>query len=244
MLTVGSLFSGIGGIELGLEATGGFKTLWQIEIDPYASRVLARHWPDVARFRELRECGVHSLAPVDLICGGFPCTDISSAGRRAGMQGEQSGLWAEMARIVGELRPRYVLVENVADLLVRGMGRVLGDLAALGYDAEWSMLSAAAFGAPHLRERVWIVAYPDGSRQVGPWLPEGGRSTTADVGWSSPRVFGATARPSGEWLPEPRVCRVAARYPVGVDRIGRLGGVAMPSIAEWIGRRILEAEVS
>ena len=104
------------------------------------------------------------VPPVDVLCGGFPCQDLSVAGRGAGIDGARSGLWAEYARLIRELRPRYVVVENVPALLVRGLGRVLGDLAALGYDAEWDCLPASAFGAPHRRDRVWIVAYPDGLR--------------------------------------------------------------------------------
>jgi DNA (cytosine-5)-methyltransferase 1 len=162
-LTVGSLFAGIGGIELGLEWTGGFATAWQVERDPYARRVLEKHWPNALRHDDVCTVGAHNLTPVDVICGGFPCQDISNAGKRAGIEGERSGLWREYARIVRELRPRYVLVENVAALLGRGLGVVLGDLAACGYDAEWSVLSAQNVGAPHLRERLFVIAYANGA---------------------------------------------------------------------------------
>jgi len=159
MLTHGSLFSGIGGFDLGFERAG-IETTWQVEIEDYARRVLQRHFPRAQRFNDIRECGKHNLAPVDIVSGGFPCQDISNAGKRAGIDGERSGLWSEYARIIRELRPRYVVVENVAALLGRGMERVLGDLAACGYDAEWQSISAAHVGAPHLRERIWILAYP------------------------------------------------------------------------------------
>ena len=128
-LTFGSLFAGIGGMDLGLERAG-MQCKWQVEINPYAQKVLAKHWPHVDRFEDVRAVGARELAPVDLIAGGFPCQDISHAGLRAGIDGERSGLWSEFARLVRELRPRYVLVENVAALLVRGVERVLGDLAA------------------------------------------------------------------------------------------------------------------
>jgi DNA (cytosine-5)-methyltransferase 1 len=168
MLTVGSLFSGIGGLDLGLQRAG-LQIKWQVEIDEYCQKVLAQHWPDVPRFRDVRTVGAATLAPVDLICGGFPCQDISNAGKRAGITGARSGLWGEFYRIICELRPRFVLVENVAALLGRGMGTVLGDLAARGYDAEWQVLSAAAFGAPHIRERIFILAYPArNARQLQP----------------------------------------------------------------------------
>ena len=158
MLTFGSLFAGIGGFDLGLERAG-MTCAWQVEREPYAGRVLEKHWPNVRRHDD-----VCTFPPaegdwsVDLICGGFPCQDISVAGKGLGLAGARSGLWHEMHRIIGEIRPRFVLVENVAALLGRGMGTVLGDLAEIGYDAEWHVIPASAVGAPHRRERVWIVA--------------------------------------------------------------------------------------
>jgi len=157
-LTFGSLFAGIGGLDLGLERAG-MECRWQVEIDDYARRVLAKHWPNVRRHDDVRTWPQADTEAVDLICGGFPCQDISNAGRRAGIDGERSGLWSEFARIIREVRPRIVLVENVDALAVRGLGRVLGDLAALGFDAEWDRIPAAAVGAPHRRWRIFIVAY-------------------------------------------------------------------------------------
>ncbi len=189
--TFGSLFAGIGGIDLGLERAG-MTCEWQVEKDEYAQKVLAKHWSDVARFRDVRDCGSGNLGAVDLITGGFPCQDVSAAGRGAGLEGERSGLWREFARIIRELRPCYVLVENVPMLLHRGIDRVLGDLAACGYDAEWQCLPAAAFGAPHRRDRVFIVAYTNRNRREW-WQykqeqePRGRHS--------------AESRPNGEWEP-------------------------------------------
>lgn len=164
-----SLFAGIGGFELGLERSGLCKTVAQVEIDPFCQKVLAKHWPEVKRYDDVRTLTAAQLArdglAVDVICGGFPCQDISTAGKGAGIEGERSGLWREFARLVGELRPRYVFVENVAALLGRGLGRVLGDLASIGYDAEWHCIPASAVGAPHRRDRLWIVAYPSSKRQ-------------------------------------------------------------------------------
>ena len=160
---IGSLFSGIGGLELGLEMCGLGPVVWQAECDPYARAVLAKHWPTVKRFDDVKEID-HEAPPVDLVCGGFPCQDISNAGNRAGIDGERSGLWSEYARILRVVRPRYVFVENVAALIARGMERVLGDLAALGFDAEWGVFRASDVGAPHRRERVFILAH---ARRIG-----------------------------------------------------------------------------
>jgi DNA (cytosine-5)-methyltransferase 1 len=165
-LRVLDLFSGIGGFSIGLERTGGFETVAFCEIEPFPRRVLAKHWPGVPCYHDVRELTAERLAAdgigVDAICGGFPCQDISLAGKGAGMDGERSGLWSEYARLIGELRPRYVIVENVAALLGRGLDRVLRDLAALGFDAEWHCIPASAVGAPHRRDRLWIIAHPNG----------------------------------------------------------------------------------
>lgn len=164
MLTVGSLFAGIGGFDLGLERAG-MRVIWQSEIDPYASAVLRKHWPDVPNHGDIRTIRAGTVERPDVLCGGFPCQDISNAGKRAGIDGERSGLWSEYARVIGEVRPRYVIVENVAALLGRGLERVLGDLAALGFDAEWHCIPASAVGAPHRRDRLWIVACANSRRQ-------------------------------------------------------------------------------
>lgn len=161
MLTIGSLFSGVGGLELGLERAGLGPVLWQAEQDPYCQRVLAKHWPEAKRYDDVRDID-GSAERVDIICGGFPCQDVSNAGKRAGMAGERSGLWREFARIVRELRPRFVVVENVSALLGRGFGDVLGDLAACGYDAQWDCIPAAAVGAHHRRDRLFIIAHANG----------------------------------------------------------------------------------
>jgi DNA (cytosine-5)-methyltransferase 1 len=177
-LTIGSLFSGVGGLELGLEWAGLGPVLWQAESDPFCRSVLARHWPDATRYSDVRSIDA-STPRVDVLCGGFPCQDISDAGKRAGIDGERSGLWSEFARVIGLLRPRFVVVENVSALLGRGMGRVLGDLSELGYDAEWSTLRASDVGASHRRERVFVVAYPDVGGCGGERLPKPSRQRGA-----------------------------------------------------------------
>ena len=165
----GSLFTGIGGIDLGFEAAG-MECAWQVEWDDYCQKVLARHWPDIPRFGEIRSCGKHNLEPVDLICGGFPCQPVSVAGRRDGVA-DGRWLWPEFHRIICELRPRWVVAENVAGLLSANsggaMGEVLGDLAACGYDAVWDVFPAGGqggVGAPHRRERIFIVAHANSGR--------------------------------------------------------------------------------
>ena len=157
MLTFGSLFAGIGGIDLGFERAG-MQCKWQVEIDSYCQRVLAKHWPNVRRHDDVKTWPQPDTEPVDIICGGFPCQDISYAGKGAGLDGERSGLFFEFARIIREMGPRIVVMENVAALLTRGLDRVLGTLASLGYDAEWHCIPAAAVGAPHIRDRVFILA--------------------------------------------------------------------------------------
>lgn len=177
-MRIGSLFSGIGGLELGLEWAGVGRAVWQVERDEWCRGILARHWPDAERFDDVLSVGARNLAPVDLICGGFPCQDLSFAGKGAGLSGARSGLWFEYARIVRELRPRFVVVENVSALLARGVDTVLGDLAEAGYDAEWRCIRASDVGAPHRRERLFIVAYRVGGLQGGE--PTG--STSRSIG--------------------------------------------------------------
>jgi len=162
-LTFGSLFAGIGGFDLGFERAG-MVCKWQVEIDDYANRVLRKHWPDVRRWSDVRTWPQPDTERVDIICGGFPCQDISYAGRGAGLEGERSGLFFEAVRVVRELRPKAVVLENVAALLTRGLDTVLGTLAEIGYDAEWHCIPAAAVGAPHIRDRVFLAAYSSRER--------------------------------------------------------------------------------
>lgn len=169
------LFSGIGGFSLGLERTGGFETVAFCEIDPYCQKVLKKHWPEVPIYDDVRKVTAARLVRdgigVDVITGGFPCQDISVAGKQAGITGERSGLWSEFARIISEVRPRYAILENVTALTSgdrgRWFGRVLGDLAEIRFDAEWHCIPASALGAHHHRDRVWIIAYPSQLQRDG-----------------------------------------------------------------------------
>jgi DNA (cytosine-5)-methyltransferase 1 len=188
----GSLFSGIGGIDLGLERAG-MTCRWQVEIDDFCRRVLAKHWPTVTRYDDIRSLDWSTVEPVDLVAGGFPCQPVSTAGKRLA-QADPRWLWPEFARAIRLLRPKYVLVENVPGLLVRGFGDVLGDLAEAGYDAEWDCVSAADVGAPHLRRRVFLV----GTRTMDHAMPRGHDledaepSAIAASDWQKDRLSSAT----------------------------------------------------
>jgi DNA (cytosine-5)-methyltransferase 1 len=161
-LTVGSLFSGIGGFDLGLERAG-MKVIWQSEIDKFASKVLKKHWPDVPNLGDITKIDWSTVERPDVICGGYPCQPFSTAGKRGGAN-DPRHLWPAMHNAIRVLRPRYALMENVRGHLSLGFSQVLGDLAEIGYDAEWQIIPAAAIGAPHKRDRVFIVAYPNNSR--------------------------------------------------------------------------------
>ncbi len=157
-MTFGSLFSGIGGIDIGLERVG-FEPLWQCEVNKFCRKLLTKRWPDIKLYGDIKDIDEKTPRP-DVLCGGFPCQDISTANTKGkGLDGSKSGLWFEFYRVIRILRPRYVLVENVANLVNKGLDRILQGLAEIGYDAEWQVLSAAQFGAWHLRRRIFIVAY-------------------------------------------------------------------------------------
>jgi DNA (cytosine-5)-methyltransferase 1 len=235
-LTLGSLFAGIGGFDLGFERAG-FETVWQVEIDEYCRRVLEKHFPGAERFADIRKCGGHNLKAVDVICGGFPCQDISWAGKRKGIEGPQSSLWREYRRIIGELKPEWVVIENVSRLVSSGLREVLEDLEIIGYDAEWQIIPAWSFGSPQVRKRIFIVAYPVQSRES--WR------RPCRFGWGECRQgeVGHDGRQGNEkenvqlWA-EPNVGRVAHGLPGVVDRINKLGNAVIPQIAQYIAERI------
>lgn len=162
MISVGGLFLGIGGIELGLERTGYFKTKWAVENDEFCRSVIRKHWPDIPIYGDIRKIDWNAVPGVDMLTGGFPCQDISTANPRGkGIEGSRSGLWREYAKAIGILRPKYALVENVPAIVRKGLNVVLADLAEAGYDAEWFDLRASDFGALHKRERIFIIAHSD-----------------------------------------------------------------------------------
>jgi DNA (cytosine-5)-methyltransferase 1 len=241
-----SLFSGIGGLELGLERAG-MNVVGQVEINPFCRSVLEKHWPGVPRHDDVRTAvdwwTSEPRPAVGLICGGFPCTDISKSGKRAGITGPQSSLWGAMLDTIRELRPRYVLVENVAALAVRGLDTVLTDLASIGFDAEWATLRASDFGAPHNRERLYILAHPQsGDRQARDLLGQGrvGSAPLTARGLSGLDVP-ARWRAASEWLQrEPTVARLVNGIPDRVDRLTALGNAVVPQVSQFIGEQIME----
>jgi DNA (cytosine-5)-methyltransferase 1 len=237
-MTFGSLFSGIGGLDLGLERAG-MECRFQVEIDPFCRKVLTKHWPEVPKYGDIRETTGESLGYVDLMGGGFPCQDLSCAGRRAGIDGARSGLWAEYARLIGEIRPRFILIENVSGLLVGGaMRRVLGDLFTLGFDAEWRVFRASQFAIPHQRARVFVLAYPEGFRPKSQPILCG--TKPQDPLWKLGEFDylrdASILRP----IPHGIVHGVANGLSLSVDRCKSLGNAVVPQVAEWIGRQIME----
>jgi DNA (cytosine-5)-methyltransferase 1 len=237
------LFSGIGGFSLGLERAG-HATVAFCEIDPWCRRVLRKHWPDTPIYDDIRKLDLQDLIDdeieCDAICGGFPCQEMSRAGARTGLAGERSGLWREMVRTVRMVGPKLVIVENVAELLDRGMGEVLGDLAALGYDTEWHCISARDIGAPQLRDRIWIVAYAVGARRqrlVTGENPGASRHWGVRGAEDLQRIAAAPFERSSRW-PQPLLRRVDDGISGNVDRLRGLGNAIVPQIAEMIGRAV------
>jgi len=235
MLRTLDLFSGIGGFSLGLEMAEGFETTAFCEIDPYARAILGKHWPSVPIHHDIKEVKAEHVGEIDVICGGFPCQDLSSAGKNAGLDGPQSSLWWEYARLIGEIRPEWVIVENVVALRSRGFERVLWSLASLGYDAEWHCIPATYVGAPHTRDRIWIIAYPQRDEQPRqePRCGSLGRMGRFDqpVPWhTSWEAALSEVRGMDDGLPR------------SVGRTDCLRNAIVPQIATEIGRAILAAD--
>lgn len=216
-LRVLSLFAGIGGFDLGLERTGGFHTVAVAELDPYASRILALRFPDAPNVGDVTKA---EYPDADVICAGFPCQDLSYAGAGAGLAGSRSGLFWEVVRAARVVRPRYVILENVAALLGRGLDVVLRALAEIGYDAEWHCIPASAVGAPHRRDRIWIIAHARSEQHEGGCPPISGQiaaellranSDAEGEGRSGGRVRGRVEEGRSLWNHEPAdLCETVA----------------------------------
>jgi DNA (cytosine-5)-methyltransferase 1 len=241
-LRVLDLFAGIGGFSLGLERTGGFETVAFCEIEEFPRKVLAKHWPEVPQYDDVRTLTSDTLArdgiAVDVITGGFPCQDLSASGAQAGIgKGTRSGLFRQMLRLAASLRPEFVIFENVSRFLSgpkeapgEWFGEFLWSLAEIGYDAEWFCITAASIGAPHERDRVWVVAYPNEAQ--------------LERGCISRRIYAQHANFSDTcWgKDKPGVERASNGVPKQMDRLGCLGNAVVPQIPEMIGHAILESE--
>jgi len=287
----GSLFAGIGGFDLGFERNG-IETVWTVEKDKNCNQVLATHWPNVRRHTDVKEVGRHNLSPVDIISGGFPCQDVSVAGRREGLAGDRSGLWFEFARIVEEMAPQWVVVENVPGLLSSQAGRdflvVLRALEELGYCGVWRVLDSQYFGVPQRRRRVFIVGSLGNASSVevlfdadGKLLEtvEGGLVSNTLIGRGTVDASGgagirnlvvATLRTSGgpdsqyrnEYIGDRRNggLRLRKQTPIEWERLQGfpdgwteglsdsaryrcLGNAVTVNVAEWIGRRLVNANL-
>jgi DNA (cytosine-5)-methyltransferase 1 len=222
-----SLFAGIGGIDLGLERAG-HECVGQVEIDPYCQAVLARHWPDTPRIADVRDFHGTEFGPFDLLTGGYPCQPFSHAGDQVGDKHE-AHLWPEVRRIIRNVRPRLVLLENVIGHLSIGFGDVLADLASSGYDAEWDCIPASAVGAPHRRDRLWVVAHAHSDSEPTSALDDEARWLPAPTRTRWP-----------DWTPDPATLGMDDGLPRRLDgpRLEALGNAVVPQVAELIGRRL------
>ncbi|MBE9572955.1 MAG: DNA (cytosine-5-)-methyltransferase [Proteobacteria bacterium] len=262
---VGSLFSGIGGFDLGLERAG-MQIVWQSEIEPYCCEVLKKHWPGVPNLGDIFK--IKNPPAVDLICGGFPCQPFSVAGKRKG-KADDRYIWPEMLRVITEVKPRWVFAENVPGIIHMELDQVLSDLEGEGYETGTLIIPACALNAPHRRDRIWILAYNglsqsmelsggESTRRYG--IGEGGHAMadTNQSGLSQPtcgglrsvsgqnetfqgsQLGGGITATGARWAVEPSVGRVVNGIPDRVDRLKALGNAIVPQIAEEIGRLILE----
>lgn len=243
-LKIVDLFSGIGGFSLGLESTGGFETIAFCEFDKHARKVLTKHWPKIKIYNDVRTLDAKKYrGSVDVVCGGFPCQDVSVAGKKQGItKGDRSNLYTEMLRVISDSLPRYAIFENVTGLLTGESGRwfakFLYDLAQIGYDAEWHCIPASEIGANHHRDRVYVVAYPN--------LQRCERGTEKQV-LQEPRLQIKLVRSFEGWarrsdIPTPRSIRANDGLPHRLDRIKRLGNAVVPAMIKLIGAAILNYE--
>lgn len=262
-MTVGSLFSGIGGFDLGLERAG-MRIEWQVEIDDYCRSVLGKHWPHVPCHADITTIDWAFIPRVDLVCGGFPCQPFSAAGKRRGAD-DARYLWPEVVRCLAVLRPTWFLGENVYGLLHLGIEQMYADLEALGYQVAILGIPACAVDAPHLRKRIWILAHDSSVSHREHFAEESGGqvqqsrecAVSPDVadaedsirrraggkkneGWGAPEAGGCSCSHRWNWAAESRILRVANGIPHRVDRLRGLGNAIVPQIAEVLGRMILE----
>jgi len=268
MYTVGSLFSGIGGLDIGFERAG-FEIKWQCEIDPFCQNILRKHWPEIPCHDDVTKMNIDNIEPVDVLIGGFPCQDVSIAGRKRGITGPKSKIWSEFFRIIKTIHPRWIFIENVPGLIRRGLSTVLENLANIGYDAEWYTLSASSVGSPQLRKRVAIMAYPnclhrqtlrgqrediegndkkgghhrdrgtkDAQREKPIGIPREDPNRSTVGPYFSQRMEKEEQLGLSNFWSKPSMGRVAYGIPKRVDRIRGLGNSVVPQWAEFFARRL------
>ena len=270
-LKLGSLFSGIGGFELGLHRSiPNLETVWQVEQDKFCQKILNKHWPNSQIYNDITTINTEELESVDILCAGFPCQDISVAGKQEGINGKKSGLFWEMWRIIRDFREQgrtipLLLLENVPAITTNGLGHVLGAISEIGYDAEWFVISAGEnFGAPHLRKRWFLVAYPNENSKSS--LPNyaktlEGTSPHSDSKhrkeqplYTKPmektKLFECRNREingkiqKNYWKESPiesPLCSVDDGIPNRVARLRALGNAIVPQCSEWIGQQIIKS---
>ena len=251
MIRVGSAFSGIGGFELGVEQSWnhlGVKTVWQIEKDSFCQQVLKKHWPNATLHEDITTIEPSSLEPVDVIIGGFPCQDISIAGKQKGVnEGEKSGLWWKLWNIIGELRPRILILENVSNIIRVGGSEVLGSLSEIGYDSEWQIIRASDFGAPHRRARWFCVAYHSantGGKTGQKQSINTGRLETAHRSKCGIYKSGGNIRTGSDFQSIPFgsvVCRMDHGISNRIHRIRSLGNAIVPACSKWVADQVLQS---
>lgn len=250
-LRVLDLFAGIGGFTLGLEKTGLYETVAFCEWDKACQKVLHTHWPNVQIFEDISDLegqngcvkycyekssargGLYDLyifRNVDVITGGFPCQDISNSGGKLGINGPRSGYWNEFSRLIKQIKPKGVIIENVSALRSRGLGKVLSDLNKIGYDAEWHCIPASHLGAIHKRDRIWIIAYPTRFGQQKPWRPLESLSEEETRNREANIIKHALQRE-----PLPYVCRDHNGFSRNLDRVKQLGNSVYWPIVEKLG---------
>lgn len=262
MYKIGSLFSGIGGFELGLERAIPSQTIWQVEQDKFCQSILKKHWPNAKIYDDVRNITKDNVEVPDIICGGFPCQDISVAGKLGGIQGEKSGLWWEMWRIISELsqgrKKPIVVLENVSNIIRLGGREVLGSLAQIGYDAEWTTIRASDFGAPHRRERWFCVAYPNSESQssrskfstslegVSSYPNSSRTQIQTKREHSSLKMLRSNGKKGNFWKESPiesPLCNVDDGISNRVARLKALGNAIVPQCSEWIGQQIWKSGI-
>lgn len=259
---IGSCFAGIGGWELGLErAIPNSRTIWQVEQNTFCQGILKKHWPDATIYDDVRTIGAHNLESIDLLCAGFPCQDLSLAGNQRGIHdGEKSNLYWELHRIISEIRPRIICLENVSNIIRLGGADVIGSLAAIGYDCEWIVIrSGSDFGAPHHRSRWFCVAYSDMSRsetaaKIPEFMEKMGKTQNRQPAQHSSMQTLWNNKKSSDWRGvgvKSAVCGMDDGISAGMDsaqhnrirkeRLKALGNAIVPQASEWVGRQIVQS---